>query len=260
MQAAAPVRPPVQNPGNQGSTATTSPGQGDYTLSLFGSQTRGGAGANAKLDCKGVSLGKGGLITSVSCGPAGFWLQDDKNTVYRYNNPQTAVNNGLQPGTYWAYPNLSHNQSYAGVTVCITEGAVATSSTATTSTTTNKNSITGNWGFLLKEDGKEECPQPGWVYKLTASGSSVSGTALCYEGEKLRIQCPMSGSIEGKKIVLSMDLTKTTYYYDNGFKPFTYKAGDMIKYVGTINNEGKSISGRYDVTAGGKGTWTAKKQ
>jgi hypothetical protein len=101
------------------------------------------------------------------------------------------------------------------------------------------------------------------VYKLTANGSSVAGTVLCYEGGKLRSQCPLSGSIEGGKIVLSMDLAKTNYSYDKSKNFFNWEAGDMIKFTGTINNEGKSITGRYEMCLGGKtvhGNWTARKR
>lgn len=92
---------------------------GATTVSLTGSQTRGTAGHNAELKCSSIKLTNGGTITSVSCSSSGFWITDDRGSIMRYDNPQSAVNVSLPAGTYWAYPNLPPGKDSAGVTVVI---------------------------------------------------------------------------------------------------------------------------------------------
>jgi len=102
-----------------GNPVTASGGQ--KMAYLNGSQVSRGAGTTGQLICKGLALSKGGVITSVNCGSAGFWITDDKGSHWNYNDPQKAVNVLLQPGTYWAYPNLGPTQKSAGLTIGIRE-------------------------------------------------------------------------------------------------------------------------------------------
>ena len=90
-----------------------------YTIS--GSQTKGTAGRNAKLDCKAVVIKKAVKVVAISGNNNGFWINNGAVTIKRYYKPNDPAANGLtlKPGTYYVYPNLKPNQTTATVTLTL---------------------------------------------------------------------------------------------------------------------------------------------
>lgn len=89
------------------------------TYTLSGSQTKGVAGSNAKLECNPVKITKNVKIISISGSNNGFWISKDGVTVKTFWKPNDPSAKGLllKPGNYWIYPNLKQNQSKATVTI-----------------------------------------------------------------------------------------------------------------------------------------------
>ncbi len=87
-----------------------------YTIQ--GSQTKGRAGVNAKLQCKAVVINKTVKVTAVSGNNNGFWITDGRSKYnYWKPNDRSAIGLVLKPGTYYAYPNLKPNANRATVVI-----------------------------------------------------------------------------------------------------------------------------------------------
>lgn len=88
-------------------------------VKLSGTQTKGSAGSNAKLNCTPVTITKTMQIFSVSGDNEGFWITNGSNVIANYynSNDPSAIGKKLNPGTYYVYPNLKKNQNQASVTL-----------------------------------------------------------------------------------------------------------------------------------------------
>ena len=93
--------------------------QSDY-VKVYGEQTRGTAGSNAKLTCSGITLTSKGTISLVEGSNNGFWITKSNGVkVADFKNMDDAMGYKLNKGTYYVYPNLKKNQNKATITVYI---------------------------------------------------------------------------------------------------------------------------------------------
>jgi hypothetical protein len=89
-------------------------------VTLTGTQKAGRAGNNAILDGKAVTIKTNMQIKTVNCDGDGFWISTNAGVLKRFPDAKAAVGYVLKPGTYYAYPNLKHRQTYAKVELILT--------------------------------------------------------------------------------------------------------------------------------------------
>ncbi|MBF0138012.1 MAG: hypothetical protein H7833_03595 [Magnetococcus sp. DMHC-1] len=93
-------------------------------VSISGSQTAGGGGTDAKLECSPVTLAKQSAIVGISGSNGGFWITQGKGggTVANYSTPNDASAKGkvLAPGSYCVYPNMPHDRKSPGSRASVT--------------------------------------------------------------------------------------------------------------------------------------------
>ncbi len=179
-----------------------SPALADQTIS--GTQSRG-KGSDGKLTCAGVAIFNGGTVVRATDSGAGFWLQNDKGKILRFNRESDAVGTVLDGGTWWAYPNLYRNNSEAGVSVTVATGAGEGASTS--STTAAPGALTGSARDLKNTPGSPGSKITG-VQSNTTNARSIAGSwlegknnvSISQAGDKVSITCkykhPQAGAIE----------------------------------------------------------------
>ncbi|MFA5419147.1 MAG: hypothetical protein WC341_11880 [Bacteroidales bacterium] len=86
---------------------------------LIGEQTKQQDTAKAELKCIPVKITKTMRIDKVTGNNAGFWIQKESETIYKFGDMKEAVGIILGPGTYYVYPNIAPNQHKAKVEVTL---------------------------------------------------------------------------------------------------------------------------------------------
>ncbi|MBX9569574.1 MAG: hypothetical protein K2X77_11795 [Candidatus Obscuribacterales bacterium] len=120
------------------------PAYADVTLS--GSQIRG-KGSNGQLISTGVVIQNPGTIVKANDAGAGFWLQSASGKIRRFNKASDSIGTIVEPGTWYAYPNIYQNQDRAGVWVLVSTGSGTSSSAVVPS---GGGSAVGPWKYTTK--------------------------------------------------------------------------------------------------------------
>jgi len=91
------------------------------TYILSGTQSKLGQRFSAKLESEPVVLLQKGVITKVTGGKGGFWINKKEGyrikNIYKFWNSKDAINKTLEAGTYTVYPNLPKNERHQSVSV-----------------------------------------------------------------------------------------------------------------------------------------------
>lgn len=75
-----------------------------------------GYGTNATLSCTGLDLKSNGAIYKVEGLNEGFWITNANGVLLKnFTDMDDAIGYKLTKGTYYIYPNLKKDQSYAWI-------------------------------------------------------------------------------------------------------------------------------------------------
>ncbi len=139
------------------------------TYILSGTQSKLGQHFSAKLESEPVALSQKSVITKVTGGKRGFWINKKEGyrvkNIYKFWNPKNAVNKTLEAGTYTVYPNLPKNERHQSVSVYLKP---VNNLTATEDPRSAENRYSGQ--SRAKEENEEFQKELDWESEETVSG------------------------------------------------------------------------------------------
>jgi hypothetical protein len=190
----------------------------EATVTLEGSQTRGYGHTSGELECAGMNLPLGGVVVRVSEPGAGYWLTGPGGIILRFGGTNNGVNTKLDPGTWYAYPNLPAGAIRARVLLDIQVPAGGAGGGGAPS------GVSGSWTVTFSGTGGSATTS----LVLHQEGSEVTGVLHTTDGTPGEVR----GTFDGTTLVLSRETGLETVQH--------YRVTvSGSRFTGTFHNQGK---------------------